>query len=68
MCSVPGRRDLLVSTRDTATEPEEGETDANRTERDGFGEKDDECVCVRMFCAHACANMSGSDPIRSPGC
>ena len=49
MCSVPGRDSGQHSTRDTVTEPEEGETDANRTERNGFGEKDDEGVCVRVF-------------------
>jgi len=45
------------STRDTVTEPEEGETTQNRTERNGFGEKDDECACVRMFCVRTGARI-----------
>ena len=48
-CSVPGRDSGQHSTR--VTEPEEGETGANRTERNGFGEKDDEGVRVCILCA-----------------
>ena len=38
-------------------EPEEGETTQKRTERNGFGEKDDECACVRMFCVRTGARI-----------
>ena len=49
---MPGRDSGQHSTR--VTEPEEGETDANRTERNGFGEKDDEGVSVCILCARVC--------------